>query len=189
MLRVQTNDADEVHDFRFDQHGVACLHDLPQVGAGIEEIGRLRSRIAEATLGRGPLLGTVERVYHVGARVHLPLLERGRAGNPAVRRIDDDRAVQLAANRQQVSMIEVVGGFGGLGTVFRELVQCTIDGSSLFASDAQRRNTRRPLQRRRIDEIPHALQIRMSVLEARRAILRSGQRRRKDRECGGASEQ
>jgi hypothetical protein len=172
MLRVQTYDPGEVHDFRFDQHGVARLHDLPQVRAGVEEIRRLGSRVAEATLGRRPLLGTVERVYHVGARIHLPLLERGRAGNPAVRRVDDDRAVQLAANRQQAPVIEVVGGFFGPGTVFRDLLQCAIHGGSLFASDRQHGNARRTLQRGGIDEVPHPLQIRMAIFEPRRTILR-----------------
>ena len=66
---VEPDDAREAHHFRDDHHGVLRLHDLAQIGAGVVEIRRLRGRVAETTLGRRTLLGTVQRVHDGGARL------------------------------------------------------------------------------------------------------------------------
>ena len=189
MLRVQTDDAGEMDDFRLDQlTRPASARSERRLVPGLKRLGGCATGLPRQRSDVGRCSGPSARASITSARArtcHCLNAAVPESGRPAD---NNDRAVQLAANRQQAPLIEVVGVFGGQGTVFRDLLQCTIDVSSLLASDRQRRNARRSLQRGRIDEIPYPLQIGMAIRESRRAILGSGRRRRKDRERGGASE-
>jgi hypothetical protein len=131
------------------------------------ENGRLHGRRSEAALGCRTLLRAVHCREHAPQRSSDLLPVEIVAGNQAVRRIDDDRAAQLAADRLERKCLEVLGRLGRRVAVFGTRLELREQLRGLRCVDDQGREVGGSLQRRGIGHDPHALHVRLTGIEAR----------------------
>ena len=132
--------------------------------------GWLRGLRREAALRSGPLLRTIHRVEDVRYRLRHLLPVEIVTGDQSVRRIDYERAAQLAANRLDARRVEVFRGLGRCTAVFGTRIHRGQQLRSLRLVDHERREARRTLQRRGIRCDPHALHVGLAVVESRRSV-------------------
>lgn len=106
------------------------------------------------------------------------------AGNFSVRRVDDDGAAQLAANRQDAALIEELRRLVRNRQIVFPRVAARFDLARLFRRGDSLRQPIRPDERCAIESDPVSLKIGTAVVEARRLVRRESQHQQHEAHAG-----
>src|SRR4030095_14228528 len=99
-----------------------------------------------------------------------PLLKSRRAGNLAVFRFDDDRTMELTADRPTATFVEILRGLGGRCAILLARLDDLLDLRRLLGGNDQRRESRGSHEGRQVPVLPTPLKIPPPVREARCSI-------------------